>query len=48
MNEKPPVKRFFKPPENFAEATDAEIDAFAQAIYDALLRDEENVPEDRS
>jgi hypothetical protein len=37
MSQKPPVKRFFKPPENFAEATDAEIDAFAQSIMDTIF-----------
>lgn len=37
MSEPEPKKKFFKVPENFAEATDAEIDAFAQSIMDVLF-----------
>jgi len=39
LSEKLPPKKFFKVPENFAEATDAEIDAFAQSIMDVLLEE---------
>lgn len=39
MNEPTPKKKFFKVPENFAEASDAEIDAFAQSIMDALFEE---------
>lgn len=39
MSEQTPKKRFFKVPENFAEATDAEIDAFAQSIMDVLFEE---------
>ena len=44
-NELPP-KKFFKVPENFAEATDAEIDAFAQSIMDVLYA--ENAKEEKA
>jgi hypothetical protein len=37
MSEQLPPKKFFKIPENFAEATDAEIDAFAQSIMELLF-----------
>lgn len=39
MSEQAPKKRFFKVPENFADATDAEIDAFAQSIMDRLFEE---------
>ena len=39
MSEKLPPKKFFKVPENFAAASDAEIDAFAQSIIDVLLEE---------
>jgi hypothetical protein len=39
LSEKLPPKKFFKVPENFAEATDAEIDAFAQSIMDTLFEE---------
>ncbi len=39
MSEPEPKKKFFKVPENFAEATDAEIDAFAQSIMDRLFEE---------
>lgn len=41
MNEQTPKKRFFQVPENFAEATEAEIEAFAQSIWDALFEERE-------
>ena len=37
MSESEPKKKFFKVPENFADATDAEIDAFAQSIMDEIF-----------
>lgn len=37
MSDELPPKKFFKVPENFAEATDAEIDAFAQSIMGVIL-----------
>ena len=46
MSEHTPKKRFFRIPENFSEATDAEIDAFAQSIMDALFADIEDGPID--
>ena len=46
MSEKVPKKRFFKVPENFVDASDAEIDAFAQAIYEALLNGSDDPLED--
>ena len=42
MSDQLPPKKFFKIPENFAEATDAEIDAFAQSIMEQLFKDREN------
>ena len=39
MSEQAPKKKFFKIPENFAEASDAEIDAFAQSIMDVLFEE---------
>ena len=41
MSEPTPQKRFFKVPENFAEASDEEIDAFAQSIMDVLFKERE-------
>jgi hypothetical protein len=46
MSEQLPAKKFFKIPENFAEATDAEIDAFAQSVMDVLLAEKEESQED--
>lgn len=46
MSDETPKKRFFKVPENFAQATDAEIDAFAQSIMDALFAEIEDGPID--
>ena len=39
MSEETPKKRFFKIPENFAAASDAEIDAFAQSIMEVLFEE---------
>lgn len=41
MSEKLPAKKFFKVPENFAEASDAEIEAFAQSIMEVLFEERE-------
>jgi hypothetical protein len=36
---KPPTKHFFKAPANISEATDAEIDEFAAAVWEALAKE---------
>ena len=41
MSQESPKKRFFKVPENFADASDAEIEAFAQSIMDVLFAERE-------
>lgn len=41
MSEAKPQKRFFKIPENFADASDAEIEAFAQSIMDVIFAEQE-------
>ena len=41
MNDEKPKKKFFKVPENFADASDAEIEAFAQSIMDVIFAEQE-------
>lgn len=36
MSDEKAKRKFFKIPENFAEASDAEIEAFVKEIFDAL------------
>jgi hypothetical protein len=42
MSQENPKKRFFKVPENFAEASDAEIEEFAQFIMDTIFEERES------
>ena len=45
MSEEKAKKKFFKVPENFAEASDAEIEAFAQSIMDVIFAEQEEAKE---
>lgn len=45
MSDEKAKKKFFKVPENFADASDAEIEAFAQSIMDVIFADQEKAKE---
>lgn len=45
MSEEKAKKKFFRIPENFADASDAEIEAFAQAIMDVIFAEQEEARE---
>jgi hypothetical protein len=45
MSDEKAKKKFFKVPENFADASDAEIEAFALSIMDVIFADQEKAKE---